>query len=57
MTDTETPRAAAPPPETDRGGRGERIGLAILFAYVVLLAIGTVAELLDIRWILDLPIY
>lgn len=57
MTDTETPQAAAPPPETDRGGRGERIGLAILFAYVVLLAIGTVAELLDIRWILDLPIY
>jgi hypothetical protein len=57
MTDTEAPDAATPPKETDRAGRGERIGLAILFAYVVLLAVGTVAELLDIRWILDLPIY
>ena len=33
------------------------IGLGLLGLYVLLLAVGTVAELFDIRWILNLPIY
>ena len=33
------------------------IGLGLLGLYVLLLAVGTVAELFDIKWILSLPIY
>lgn len=33
------------------------IGLGLLGLYVLLLAVGTVAELFDIRWILALPIF
>lgn len=33
------------------------IGLAALVLYVFLLALGTVGELLDIEWILDLPLF
>ena len=36
--------------------KGE-IGLSILFLYVFLLALGTVGEVWDIDWILDLPIF
>ena len=43
------------PPEAQDGRAG--IYLAILFVYVILLALGTVGELFDIQWILDLPIY
>jgi hypothetical protein len=45
----------------DQGhGRGnDRSGLymGLLWLYVALLAVGTIGELLDIQWILDLPIY
>jgi hypothetical protein len=34
-----------------------RIGMAILLLYVFLLGLGTVGELWDIEWILDLPIF
>lgn len=33
------------------------IGFAILVFYVFLLGLGTVGELYDIEWILDLPIF
>jgi len=33
------------------------IGLALLTLYILLLALGTVGELWDIEWILDLPIF
>ena len=36
--------------------KGE-IGLIILFLYVFLLALGTVGEVWDVEWILDLPIF
>jgi hypothetical protein len=36
--------------------KGE-IGLSILFLYVFLLALGTVGEVWDVEWILDLPIF
>jgi hypothetical protein len=36
---------------------GARVGLALLFAYVVLLAVGTAGEVFGVRWILNLPIY
>jgi len=36
---------------------GARLGLALLLAYVVLLAVGTAGEVLGIRWILKLPIF
>ena len=36
--------------------KGE-IGLCILFLYVFLLALGTVGEVWDVEWILDLPIF
>jgi hypothetical protein len=36
--------------------KGE-IGLSILFLYVFLLALGTIGEVWDIEWILDLPIF
>jgi len=53
--------APNPTPPGAPGGFAARhkaeIGLAILAVYVVLLAIGTVAELFDIRWILNWPIY
>jgi len=56
-TPTSPPGADAPPAPGLWQRRGADIGLAILAVYVVLLAIGTLAELLDIQWILDLPIY
>lgn len=34
-----------------------RIGMAVLLIYVFLLGLGTVGELWDIQWILDLPIF
>ena len=36
--------------------KGE-IGLAVLILYVFLLGLGTVGEVWDIEWILDLPIF
>jgi|GEM_PF-3448179 hypothetical protein len=51
---------AAAPDEAPAGWlsrHGADVGLAVLAVYVVLLAIGTVAELFDIQWILDWPIY
>lgn len=33
------------------------IGLTVLMLYVFLLGLGTVGELWDIEWILDLPIF
>ena len=36
--------------------KGE-IGFSILFLYVFLLALGTVGEVWDVEWILDLPIF
>ncbi|MBI4379559.1 MAG: hypothetical protein HY578_10735 [Nitrospinae bacterium] len=33
------------------------IGLAILILYVFLLGLGTLGELFNIEWILDLPIF
>ena len=36
--------------------KGE-IGLGILISYVFLLGLGTVGEVWDIEWILDLPIF
>lgn len=32
---------------------GPEIGLAVLIIYVILLGIGTIAEVFDIQWILD----
>ncbi len=34
-----------------------KIGLSIFFLYVFLLALGTVGEVWDVEWILDLPIF
>lgn len=36
--------------------KGE-IGLAVLILYVFLLGLGTIGELWDIEWILDLPLF
>ena len=36
--------------------KGE-IGLTVLILYVLLLGLGTVGELWDVDWILDLPIF
>ena len=36
--------------------KGE-IGLTILVLYIFLLGLGTVGELWDIEWILDLPLF
>ena len=33
------------------------IGLAVLILYVFLLGLGTIGELWDVEWILDLPIF
>ncbi len=33
------------------------IGLTLLIIYVILLGLGTIGELFDIEWILDLPIF
>ena len=35
----------------------DRIFVIVFVLYAVLLAVGAVAELCGIRWILDLPIY
>ena len=37
--------------------RRAKLYMGLLWLYVVLLAVGTIGELLDIKWILDLPIY
>ena len=34
-----------------------QIGLAILIIYIFLLSLGTVGEVWDVEWILDLPIF
>ncbi|MBI4384797.1 MAG: hypothetical protein HY579_12280 [Nitrospinae bacterium] len=34
-----------------------QIGLAILLLYVFLLGLGTIGEIWDIEWILDLPLF
>jgi len=48
--------SAGQPGRPEGGGRaGLYVGL--LWLYVLILAVGTVAELLGIQWILDLPIY
>jgi hypothetical protein len=36
--------------------KGE-IGLAVLILYVFLLGLGTIGELWEVEWILDLPIF
>jgi len=49
-----------PSPSEERGfwyqNKG-RIGLGLLIVYVFLLGLGTVGELWDIEWILDLPLF
>ena len=35
----------------------DRIGLGILLLYIVLLGLGTIGEIWNIEWILDLPIF
>lgn len=34
-----------------------QVGLAILLLYVFLLGLGTIGEIWDIEWILDLPLF
>lgn len=34
-----------------------KIGLAILMLYIFLLGLGTIGEIWNIEWILDLPIF
>ena len=34
-----------------------RLGMALLLIYVFLLGLGTIGEIWDIQWILDLPIF
>ncbi len=54
------PDAPGNAPDTPAGflaRNSDRIGLAVLFAYVILLAVGTAGEVFHVRWILDLPIY
>lgn len=36
--------------------KGE-IGLAIMFIYLFLLGLGTIGEIWEVEWILDLPIF
>lgn len=64
MTDPEATPTARNTPDAPAGcaesmwtRHGARVGLALLFAYVVLLAVGTAGEVFGIRWILNLPIY
>ena len=33
------------------------IGFVVLFIYILLLGLGTVGEIWDVEWILDLPIF
>jgi len=50
--------AARNTPDAPAGSSGGAwVGLAALFLYVVLLAVGTAGELFHVRWILDLPMY
>ena len=35
----------------------EEIGLAGLILYILLLGLGTIGEIWDVEWILDLPIF
>ncbi len=55
MSKENTPSVASSPSFWSRH-KGE-IGLAALLLYVSLLALGTVGELFDIEWILDLPLF
>lgn len=57
-------REESKPPQEEGSGpdsfwarHGDDVVLALLLLYVVLLGIGTVAELFDIRSILSWPIY
>jgi len=51
-----TETAVSPEASTGADPKG-RIGLIILVLYVAILALGTVGELFDIEWILDLPLF
>ncbi len=59
--DAKMPEAPAGPGGVEAGSfwarRGDDIVLLLLIAYVILLGIGTVAELFDLRSILSWPIY
>jgi hypothetical protein len=35
----------------------DKIGLAILLLYIALLGLGTIGEIWNVEWILDLPIF
>ena len=35
----------------------DKIGLAILLLYITLLGLGTIGEIWNVEWILDLPIF
>ncbi len=50
----ETPQAE--PPSFWNRHKAE-IGLAVVVLYVFLLALGTIGELFDVEWILDLPLF
>jgi hypothetical protein len=52
-----TSEAPSGPAESSATRRRSNVILAILFVYVILLGIGTVAELFDIESILSWPIY
>ncbi len=59
---TETEKQAAKPGFLqgikDWGKRNQaQIGLTVLVIYVALLALGTIGEVWDIEWILDLPLF
>ncbi|MCH8156351.1 MAG: hypothetical protein IID18_01135 [Nitrospinae bacterium] len=58
----ETTNSETPPQFCERikqffGKYKGEIGLAVLILYVFLLGLGTVGELWDVEWILDLPIF
>ncbi|MFQ5483162.1 MAG: hypothetical protein ACE5ER_10425 [Nitrospinaceae bacterium] len=53
------PATESGPPESPsfwKKHKGE-LGLALLFLYLILLGLGTIGELFDIEWILDLPLF
>ncbi|MBM15109.1 MAG: hypothetical protein CMH75_03340 [Nitrospina sp.] len=35
----------------------EKLGLGVLVVYVLLLGLGTIGEIWEIEWILDLPLF
>lgn len=49
--------ASPPEPSSFWNRHKAEIGLAAVVLYVFLLALGTVGELFDIEWILDLPLF